>query len=85
LVTIKIPENWHGCQLFSSQTECTHFKYTALACAVQAHDLEAARILLSRGANVHKSGAKLLKLARDGDPADSFGLVALLKKYGATE
>ena len=61
----------------------TYFKYTALALAVYFHDLESTRILLRRGANVHKSGAKLLKLARESDASDSFGLVALLKKYGA--
>lgn len=63
----------------------TTSKYTALAYAVRGRDLEATRILLSRGADVRKSGAKLLKLARDQNGSDSFGVAALLKKYGATE
>ncbi|MCW3052160.1 MAG: serine/threonine-protein phosphatase 6 regulatory ankyrin repeat subunit B-like, partial [Chthonomonadales bacterium] len=67
------------------ETKDTYSKYTALAFAVQGHDLEITRILLSRGANVHKSGAKLLKLARDQDKTDSYGVAALLKKYGATD
>jgi ankyrin repeat protein len=67
------------------ETKDTYSKYTALAFAVRGHDLEAARILLSRGADVHKSGAKLIKLALEQDKSDSFGVAALLKKYGATE
>ena len=67
------------------ETKDNYSKYTALAFAVQGHDLEAARILLSRGADIRKSGANLLKLARDQDKSDSFGVAALLKKYGAAE